>query len=206
MNELGYAIAGNLLEIGAVKFNFDEPFTWTSGLKSPVYCDNRMSLSYINLRGLIRDGYVKIIQDRFPGTEAIVAIATGAISQGALVADKLGLPLAYIRDRRKDCGLNRVVEGSFSKGQKVVILEDLISTGGSCFRAFEELKKEDVEVLGIVAAFSYGFPTELEKVCKLEVISTFSIIQEVALKNGYITEEESVKLDEWHKKPQEYGK
>ena len=206
MNDFAYTIVRNLLEIGAIKFNFEEPFTWTSGWKSPVYCDNRMSLSYTELRGLVRDAYVKIIQDKFPDVEVIAAVATGGIPQGALVADKLGLPLTYIRDKRKDCGLSKVVEGNFKKGQKIVILEDHISTGGSCLRAFEELKKENVDVLGIVAAFSYGFPMEVEKVTRLEVISTFAVIQEIALKEGYITEAENIKLNKWHKNPMDYGK
>ena len=163
-----------------------------------------MSLSYIELRCLVRDAYVTIIQDKFPDVEAIAAIATGAIPQGALVADKLGLPLAYIRDKRKDCGLNRVIEGSFKKGQKVVILEDFISTGGSCLRAFEELKKEEVDILGIVAAFSYGFPMIIENISRLEVISTFSIIKDIASKEGYITDKEDINLNEWHKDPQNY--
>ena len=135
MNEIGYSIAKNLLEIGAIKFNFEDPFVWTSGIKSPVYCDNRMSLSFTKLRDLVKDGYIQIIRDKFPDVEAIVAVATGGIPQGALVANQLDLPLTYIRDNRKDCGLNRVVEGFFKKDQKVIIFEDHISTGGSCFRA-----------------------------------------------------------------------
>ena len=206
MNEIAYRIAHHLLRIGAIRFNFEDPFVWTSGLKAPVYCDNRMSLSHVELRGLVKDGYIAVIKDNFPDVEVIVAVATGGIPQGALVADKLGLPLTYIRDKRKDCGLNKVVEGYFEKGQKAIIFEDNISTGGSCLRAYEELKKEDIEILGIVAAFSYGFPMEIEKICRLEVISTFSVIQDVALKEGYITEEENNKLNEWRENPKNYKK
>ena len=205
MNELAHTIARNLLEIGAIKFNFNEPFVWTSGWKSPMYCDNRMSLSFIKLRNLIKDAYVKVIQDKFPDIEVVVAIATGAIPQGILAADILGLPFAYIRDRRKDCGLSRIIEGNLEKGQKAVILEDSISTGGSCLRAWEELKKEEVDVLGIVAAFSYEFPVEVEKLSRLETITTFSTIRDIALKEGYITEEEECRLIEWYKDPKSYG-
>ena len=204
MNELVDNIVRTLLEIGAVKFNFKEPFIWASGLKSPVYCDNRASLSNHNLRSMVRDAYVEIIKDKFPDVEVIAGVATGAIAQGALVADKLGLPFAYVREKRKEHGLNRIVEGNIEKGQKAVIIEDHISTGGSCLRALEELKKEEVNVLGVVAAFSYGFPTELEQHSKLETISTFSTIRDVALKEGYITKEEDGRLIEWYKAPKNY--
>ena len=203
MNELADIIARNFLEIGVVKFNFKEPFVWTSGLKSPVYCDNRASLSNHNLRSMVRDAYVEIVKDKFPDVELIAGVAAGAIAQGALVADKLGLPFVYVREKRKEHGLKRIVEGHLEKGQKTVIIEDLISTGGSSIRALEELKIAQANVLGVIAAFSYGFPDTIEKFdtnnCKLYTISTFMMIKNIALEKGYINKEEAVKLDEWYK-------
>ena len=201
--EYSYRIASLLLKIGAVKFNFKNPFTWTSGIKSPVYCDNRVSLSNHNLRSMVKDAYVKIIKDEFPDIEVLAGVATGAIAQGALVADKLNLPFIYVREKRKEHGLMKLIEGHFDKGQKVVILEDHISTGGSSLRAWDELIIAEADVVGMVAAFSYDFPVTKEKFssnnCKLCTISTFSTIKDAALKEGYITEEEVEKLDKWHK-------
>ena len=203
MNELAHLIARGLLQIGAIKFNFKEYYTWTSGIKSPVYCDNRISLSNHDLRSKVRDAYVDIIKNKFSDAEVIAGVATGAIAQGALVADKLDLPFVYVREKRKDYGLRKIVEGYLKKGQKVVILEDHISTGGSSIRAYEELRIVEADVLGMVAAFSYAFPVAKEKFdknkCKLYTISTFSMIKDVALEEGYITKEEADRLDEWHK-------
>ena len=206
MGDFGCDIVCKLLEIESLRFNFNKPFTWTSGWRAPVYCDNRVGLSCVEVRGMVRDAYVRVIQDKFPDVEVIAAVATGGIAQGALVADRMGLPLVYVCDKRKNYGLGKVIEGDLLKGQKVVILEDVVSTGGSCLRAYEELKKEDVAVLGVVAALSYGFPTEIWKSTRLESIFTFAMIQEIALKEGYITEEENIKLSEWHKNPTGYGK
>jgi len=192
-----------MLKIGAIKFNFEEPFIWTSGIKSPVYCDNRAALSDYNLRSMIRDAYVKIIKDMFPDVEIIAGVATGAIAQGVLVADELNLPFIYVREKKKEYGLTKIIEGHFEKGQKVVILEDLISTGGSSLKAWEVLNDEKMNVLGMVAAFSYNFLETrkkfIEKNYKLYTISTFSMIKDVALEEGYISEEEIMKLDEWYK-------
>ena len=128
MKDLAYSVSCGLLEIQALKFNFKEPYVWASGIKSPVYCDNRLTLSEPRLRSLIRDAYVAIIKEKFPDTEVIAGVATGAIAQGALVADKLQLPFVYIREKRKDHGTQRIIEGKIEKGQKTVIIEDLIST------------------------------------------------------------------------------
>ena len=203
MNEFAHPIARNLLKIKAVRFNFNEPFTWTSGIKSPVYCDNRLSLSYPELRNMIRDAYVKTVQDYFPDVEVIAGVATGAIAQGALVADRLDKSLIYIRDKAKDFGLKKSIEGEIKKGQKVVIIEDLVSTGKSSLKAFEELRNVGADVLGMVAILSYNLPIA-EKRFKdsnltLITLSTFSILMEEALQGGYITEEESDKLDKWCK-------
>ena len=203
MNGIENLIARNLLKIEAIKFNFDEPFTWTSGIKSPVYCDNRMSLSYPEIRSLVKDAYVKTIQDNFPDVELIAAVATGGIAQGALVADITNLPLVYIRDKAKEFGLKKSIEGTFRKGQKTVILEDLVSTGKSSLLALDALRNAEAEVLGMVATISYELPVAkkqfMDKNCKLFTLSSFSILVEEALNIGYITKEEADQLDQWHK-------
>ena len=203
MNGLENLIVRNLLKIEAIKFNFEEPFTWTSGIKSPVYCDNRMSLSYPEIRSLVKEAYVKTIQDNYPDVEVIAAVATGGIAQGALVADKMNLPLVYIRDKAKDFGLKKSIEGTIRKGQKTVILEDLVSTGKSSLLALDALRNAEADVLGMVATISYELPVAkkqfMDKNCKLFTLSQFSILVEEALNIGYITKEEADQLDQWHK-------
>ena len=203
MNGLENLIARNLLKIEAITFNFEDPFTWTSGIKSPVYCDNRMSLSYPEIRSLVKDAYLKTIQDKFPDVEVIAAVATGGIAQGALVADKMNLPLVYIRDKAKDFGLRKSIEGTIRKGQKTVILEDLVSTGKSSLLALDALKNAEADVLGMVATISYELPVAkkkfMDKNCKLFTLSQFSILVEEALNIAYITKEEADQLDQWHK-------
>ena len=208
--ELSRSISRSLLQIKAIKFNFREAYTWASGWKSPVYCDNRKSLSYSVVRAMIRDAYVKVIQENFPDAEVIAGVATGAIAQGALVADQLNLPFIYVREKPKDHGLMKIIEGVLEPGQKVVIVEDLVSTGGSSLKAAEELRKENANVLGMTAIFSYEFPVAIEKFrekkCKLYTLTAFSALQDVALEDGYITEEEVDKLGEWRKNPQDYNR
>ena len=209
MNELAYKISKELLKMQAIKFNFKNSFTWSSGWKTPVYCDNRASLSCHYLRSMVRDAYVEIVKNKFPDVEIIAGVATGAIAQGVLVADKLSLPFIYVRESRKEHGLKKIIEGHFEKGQKAVILEDLISTGGSSLKAWHELEIAEVDVLGMVAAYSYDFAETKERFYKnnyrLEIISTFLMIKEVALKEGYITNEEAVILDQWHSNPQDWS-
>ena len=209
MEEYSYKIASNLLKIGAIKFNFEKPFTWTSGLKSPVYCDNRLTLSYVEVRNLIRDAYIQVIQEKFPDAEVIAGVATGAIAQGALAADQLALSYVYVRSRAKGCGLEKVVEGTVRKGERTVIIEDLISTGGSSLKALEELRNEGAHVLGMVAILSYELPiaeTNFRKSdCKLYTLSSFSTLLRVALEEGYITQEELNKLHRWHQNPEGYS-
>lgn len=201
-NDLSYKVASKMLEIGAVKFNFEEYFTWTSGIKSPIYCDNRASLSNHNLRSIVRNAYAEIVKEKFPNAEVIAGVATGAIAQGVLVADKLNLPFVYIREKRKEHGLKKIIEGDLKKGQKMVIIEDHVSTGGSGIRALEEAKKEGADVLGVIAAFSYGFPAAISGFernnCELHIISTFLKIKNVALEEEYITKEEEDILNKWY--------
>ena len=207
-NDISRTIVHRLLEVKAIKFNFREPFIWTSGWKSPIYCDNRMSLSDNSIRTLTKDAYTQIIKEKFPEVEVIAGVATGAIAQGALVADKLGLPFVYVREKRKEHGLKKIIEGILEKGQKVVVVEDLVSTGGSSIRALEELIVAQANILGMVSAFSYDFPEAREKImekkCSLYTISSFFTIIDVAFKEGYITKEEVNDLIKWHHNPQEY--
>jgi len=206
--ELSRTVSRNLLKIEAIKFNFAEPYTWASGWKSPVYCDNRLSLSDVAVRSLISDAYVKIIQTEFPDAEIIAGVATGAIAQGALVAHELGLPFVYVREKPKGHGLMKVIEGGAVAGQKTVIIEDLVSTGGSSLKAARELRNAEAIVLGMAAIFTYEFPIAAENFmqndCKLHTISTFSTLIEVALEDGYINKTEADKLIRWYKEPQMY--
>ena len=203
MSKLAYTIASKLLEMKAIKFNFDEPYVWTSGIKSPVYCDNRLTLSDHSLRSIIRDAYAEAIKEKFPQVQVIAGVATGAIAQGALVADKLNLPFVYVREKPKGHGLKKTVEGFIEPGQKTVIIEDLVSTGGSSLRALEELRNVKADVLGMVAAFSYGFPKAAEKfkekACELHIISSFQMVKDIGIEKGYITKQQAIMLDEWQK-------
>ena len=207
---LSRSVSRNLLKMKAIKFNFREPYVWASGWRSPVYCDNRISLSDHRVRSLIRDAYVEVIQEKFPEVEVIAGVATGAIAQGVLVADKLGVPFVYVREKAKGHGLMKTIEGKLEPGQKTVIIEDLVSTGGSSLKVTDELRKAEANVLGMVAIFSYEFPTAIERFqendCKLYTLSTFSMLKDVALEGGYITDEEIEKLNEWQKNPQDYFK
>jgi len=209
MNKLSYVIAEKLLEIEAIKINFKEPYRWTSGILSPVYCDNRESLSFSDVRTIIKNGYVEVIKEHFPETEVIAGVATGAIAQGALVADMLNLPFVYVREKSKEHGLKKIIEGRLKPEQKTIVIEDLISTGGSSIKAMNELRNEKAIVLGMVAAFTYEFPAAKEifetNNCKLFTLSSFSILKEVAVIKNYITEKEGIKLMEWHKDPKNYA-
>ena len=208
MEDYSYKIASSLLKIGAVKFNFEEPYTWTSGIKSPVYCDNRLSLSYVEVRNLIKEAYVQVIQKNFSEPEVIAGVATGAIAQGALVADKLGLSFVYIRNEAKKCGLRNTIEGALEKGKRTIIIEDQISTGGSSIKVLKELRDAGANVLGMVATLSYELPVAennfMENNCKLYTLSSFATLLDVAHKKGYITKEELDKLHKWHKDPTKY--
>ena len=203
--ELSRSISRDLLRIKAIRFNFKELFLWASGLKSPVYCDNRLSLSDTGARSLIRDGFVDLIRTEFPEAEVIAGVATGAIAQGALVADQLNLPFVYVREKAKDHGMKKLIEGVILPGQKTVIVEDLVSTGGSSLKAAHELRKAEANVLGMTAIFTYGFPEAVtrfkENQCPLHTLVTFSTLMDVALEDGYITKEEADMLERWHRNP-----
>ena len=194
-----------LLTVKAVKLNNEHPFTWASGRKSPIYCDNRVTLSYPEIRTFIRQRFVEIINETWGNVDVIAGVATGGIAQGALVAEELGLPYSYVRPKPKDHGMGNQVEGEIKKGAKVIVVEDLISTGGSSLKAVAALREYGVEVIGMVASFTYGFPVAEEAFkeagVKLITLSNYEAVIEEAAKTGYIKEEDKAVLAEWRKSP-----
>lgn len=203
-------VADKLLKIKAVKLQPHNPFTWASGWKSPIYCDNRKTLSYPQIRTYIKIQIARMIEEIYPDVEVIAGVATGAIAQGALVADLLGLPFIYIRPTPKDHGLENLIEGDLKPKQKVVVIEDLISTGGSSLKAVEAIRKDGSEVLGMVAVFSYGFPVATEKFraakVKLTTLCNYDAVLSEALSINYIKEEDIETLKEWRMNPAEWRK
>lgn len=198
-------VASKLLEIGAIKLNHKTPFTWSSGWKSPVYCDNRLSLSYPALRTYIRDGLVRAIRTHFAQAECIAGVATAGVPQGALVAEALELPYVYVRPKPKDHGMGNLIEGKVTKGQKVVLVEDLISTGGSSLKAAQALSEAGFDVLGMVAIFTYGFEasaTNFEKAgIPLVCLSDFSHLLEEAVSRNYLDATQLVYVKSWRLDP-----
>ncbi len=181
------------------------PFTWASGWKSPIYCDNRKTLSYPILRNYIKMQIATIVRDKYPNATAIAGVATGAIAQGALVAEELGLPFVYVRSAPKDHGLENLIEGDLKPGSQVVVIEDLISTGGSSLNAVKAIRNDGSDVLGMVAIFSYGFPVakekfEAEKV-ELTTLSDYETLINVAAHKNYITPNDMAALSTWRKDP-----
>jgi len=197
------------MEIKAIKLQPNDPFTWASGWKSPIYTDNRKTLGYPEVRSFVKLELCHAIQEYFPEAEAVAGVATGAIAQGALVADELGLPYCYVRPKPKDHGMGNQVEGEIKQGAKVVVVEDLISTGGSSLKAVEALRQYGVEVVGMVASFTYGFPVAEEAFAaagvKLITLSNYEAVVEEAAKTGYIKDEDKAVLAEWRKNPSTWG-
>ncbi len=209
MENIKNIFAQKLLEVKAVKLQPENPFTWASGWKSPIYTDNRQTLSYPRLRSFVKLELCHLIQENFPQAEAVAGVATGAIAQGALVADELGLPYVYVRPKPKDHGMGNQVEGSLPQGTKVVVVEDLISTGGSSLKAVEALRQYGVEVVGMVASFTYGFPVAEEAFQQAGVtlftLSDYDHVVSEAAKTGYISEDAKPVLAEWRKNPSEWN-
>jgi orotate phosphoribosyltransferase len=205
MKKLESLVAEKLLKIKAVKLQPSNPFTWASGWKSPIYCDNRKTLSYPTLRNLIKLEISRIILENFGEVDAIAGVATGAIAQGAMVAEELGLPFVYIRATPKDHGLENLIEGDLKPGQKVVVIEDLISTGGSSLKAVEAVRKDGCEVIGMVAIFTYGFKIAEEKFKEANVelitLSNYNAVLDAAVQTAYIQEEDVETLKKWRKDP-----
>lgn len=203
-------VTKKLLQINTIKIQPSSPFTWASGWKSPIYCDNRKILSYPETRTFIRDKFVKGIKEKYPDAEVIAGVATGAIAHGVLVADKLGLPFIYVRSKPKGHGLENLIEGDLKPGQKVVIIEDLVSTGISSLKTAEAIKNFGGEVVGMMAIFTYNFPLAKEnfKKAKIELttLSRYQVLIDLALEMGEISKEEVESLMEWREDPANWGK
>lgn len=210
MNNIEETIAHQLLQIKAIKLQPANPFTWASGWLSPIYCDNRKTLSYPEVRTYIKDRFADMIREHFADVDVIAGVATGAIAQGALVADILEKPFIYVRSSPKGHGLENLVEGKLLPGQKVVVIEDLISTGGSSLKAVEAIRNNGAEVLGMVAIFSYGFQLAdqqfEEKKVKLSTLSNYKTLIKVAVDTGYVTSEEVETLEQWRQNPSQWKK
>ena len=202
--------ARRLLKIKAIKLQPNDPFTWASGWKSPFYCDNRKTLSYPDLRSYVKLELTHTILAHFPQAEAVAGVATGAIPQGALVADALMLPFVYIRNKPKDHGLENLIEGELNPGTKVVVVEDLISTGGSSLKAVEAVRKSGCEVIGMVASYAYGFDVAKEAFTNANVelvtLTDYDHVVAEALETGYITSDDVQLLNEWRKDPANWKK
>ncbi len=205
MDTLKKAFAAKLLRIKAIKLQPNNPFTWASGWKSPFYCDNRKTLSYPELRNYVKLEIVHAVLEKFPEVEAIAGVATGAIPQGALVADALNLPFVYVRSKPKDHGLENLIEGELKPGMKVVVIEDLISTGGSSLKAVEAIRNNACEVIGMVASYTYGFPVAKkafkEANVELVTLTDYEHVVAEALETGYISDSDVELLNEWRKDP-----
>lgn len=208
MDKLKLEFASKLLEIKAIKVQPKEPFTWASGWKSPFYCDNRKTLSYPEVRTFVKLELVHAILENFPEATAVAGVATGAIAQGALVADALCLPFCYVRSKPKDHGMGNLIEGTLPKGSKVVVVEDLISTGGSSLKAVEALRQAGVGVVGMVASYTYGFPVAEEAFTaagvRLVTLTDYEHVIDKALEIGYIKAEDVDTLHRWRQNPAHY--
>lgn len=204
-NDIAAEVASGLLNAGAIRLQPDEPFTWSSGWKSPIYCDNRISLSYPELRTYIKIQLAALVRQYFPDAEAIAGVATAGIPQGALIADYLNLPFLYVRSKPKGHGMTNQIEGRTSPGQRVVVVEDLISTGGSSLKAVEALRDADVKVEGLVAIFTYGFDLATknfeEAAVPYHCLSDYNHLLDEALRRHIIREEDKGLLADWRRDP-----
>lgn len=203
-----YKVAEFLLQIKAVKLQPENPFTWASGWKSPIYCDNRKTLSYPQIRTYIRHQFVETINKHFGRPDVIAGVATGGIAQGALVAQEMGLPFIYVRSEAKKHGMTNMIEGDVESGQSVVVIEDLISTGGSSLKAVEALREKGCNVKGMAAIFTYGFDEAEQNFkkakCVVKTLTNYEILVKKALQKEYITEKDVESLKQWRAKPSEW--
>ena len=210
MESIEKIIAKQLLDIKAVKLNVEHPFTWASGWKSPIYCDNRKVLSYPAARKVVYEAFVKIIEDRFKDVDVIAGVATGAIAYGMMVAEVLGKPFVYVRPKPKDHGTGAQVEGDLPEKARVVVVEDLISTGGSSLAAVDALHKAGANVLGMVAIFSYNFIKSIRAFenanVELHTLSHYEALLEKAVEENYVKPEDLDVLKEWRINPEIWGK
>jgi orotate phosphoribosyltransferase len=198
-------IAQYLLEINAIRLKPTDPFTWASGWKSPIYCDNRLALSYPTVRSYIKDAIVAVVRENFAGAEAIAGVATAGIPQGALTAEALNLPFLYVRSKPKGHGMENMIEGKITPGQQVVVIEDLVSTGGSSLKAVEDLRVAGFVVMGMVCIFTYGFDIARENFekagVKLIALSDYEHMLPNAVKNAYVSAEDLATLEQWRQDP-----
>jgi len=208
-DDSAHKIAEFLLQIKAIKLSPENPFTWASGRKSPIYCDNRKTLSYPQIRTYIRQVYVDTIHHSFGKPDVIAGVATGGIAQGALIAQEMGLPFVYVRSEAKKHGLTNMIEGVLEKGQSVIVIEDLISTGGSSLKAVDAIREAGGTVKGMVAIFTYGFDEATENFkkanCVVKTLTDYNILIEEALKKNYISDKDVDSLKAWRKDPAKWG-
>ncbi|MEO8148050.1 MAG: orotate phosphoribosyltransferase [Bacteroidia bacterium] len=208
--DTAHLIAEHLLQIKAIKLQPDEPFTWASGWKSPIYCDNRLALSYPRIRTYIRQELAKLIESKFGRPDLIAGVATAAIAQGVLVAEALGLPFVYVRPKSKEHGLKNQIEGEVQENQSCVVIEDLISTGSSSLQAVEALKKNGVIIKGMVSIFSYGFKIAEDNFknanCILYSLCNYEVLIEQAKISGFVKDTDLKSLHSWRENPAEWGK
>ncbi|MFN0189832.1 MAG: orotate phosphoribosyltransferase [Bacteroidia bacterium] len=206
MDDTASKVAEFLLQIKAIKLQPNQPFTWASGWKSPIYCDNRIALSHPRVRTFIRQELVKLIESKFGRPDIIAGVATAAIAPGALVAEAMGLPFVYVRPSPKEHGRQNTIEGEVQPNQSAVVIEDLISTGGSSLKAVEELRKNNVLVKGLVSIFTYGFENANENfkkaACPWYSLSNYDVLIKQAIATGYVRKEELPMLESWRKKPE----
>ena len=203
-------VAEFLLQCKAIKLSPMKPFTWASGIKSPIYCDNRVTLSYPQIRTFLRQSYAESLVEHFGKPDVIAGVATGGIAQGALVAQELGIPFIYVRSGAKAHGMGNQIEGYFEEGQKVVVIEDLISTGGSSLKAIEALREAKLDVKGLVAIFTYGFDMAhknfADAECPYITLTNYETMLEKALESNLISNHELTSLQEWRMNPKEWKK
>ncbi len=203
-------IAKTLLKIEAVKLSPSKPFTWASGWHSPIYCDNRKILSFPDDRNAVGDSFAEVIKANFPEAEIVAGVATGAIAWGVLAAERLNMPAVYVRSAKKDHGMTNQIEGLYKPGQKVVVVEDLISTGGSSLLAVDALRKEGLDVVGMVAIFTYEFQISKEAFenagVKLLTLTSYSKLIKEAVAEGYVSESQLALLSSWRESPDTWGK
>lgn len=209
INQIAVEIAKSLLDIGAVALRPHQPFTWTSGIKSPIYCDNRLTMSYPAIRDLIAESFATIIREHYPETEVIAGTATAGIPHAAFVSQKLELPMVYVRDKDKGHGKENLIEGLVKPGQKVIVIEDLISTGGSSIKAAQGIKEAGAEPQAVLAIFTYeldkGIKAFEEAGLPLQTLSNYSTLINVAMDKGIVKSEDLALLESWRKDPSSFA-
>lgn len=209
MKEIAELTAKNLLKVKAVKLNNEKPFTWASGRKSPIYCDNRVTLSYPEIRTFIRQSFVDVLTDKFGDVDVIAGVATGGIAQGALVAQELGKPFVYVRSEEKKHGLTNQIEGEIKSGQSVVVIEDLVSTGKSSLIAVKALRERGCNVKGMAAIFTYGLAVADENFAKenvdLVTLTNYDTLLQVAIDEDYVSQADQDSLNRWRENPEKWS-